>query len=83
MTETDRTEVQKILTYRQPKCPGCGETMRLDVTAYNENRKPDYVARYICTRCKANWQVKHSGSFGSAYAAASAAYNLAITRAMN
>lgn len=72
--------IEKVKAYRQPKCPGCGTTMRLDYST--SLTYPDKIqAWYHCHNkaCAGGWFIKAVHQKNAAIAVEDA-YKNAITR---
>ena len=73
-TPGEKKEIEKILAYTQPRCPGCGGVMRFSI--YPDNGS--YIGHYFCTECGV-WQTQSNMGKG-AVAVALKCYNDAMKR---
>lgn len=83
ITPGEKRQVEKILGYEQPECPGCGHKMTLGVeeATYRypwEHGKVRFRAWYFCRSCRV-WRTDSCGAY-SANIAVENAYKMAMTR---
>ena len=78
MTPLEKRKVNEIIAYEQPKCPGCGRSMKLGLEAVTETGNYRYRAWYWCCNCHI-WRIDSSYGY-TANQAAENAYKNAMWR---